>query len=204
MTGKSHLFAGAASVMLADGVLHLAAKLPVLNFLKADAILNGYHGMFIQGVDMFASAGWCASSALLFAFGTLLPDIDTGKSMIRKILHMKRDTGLPESFHRTWTHSVWAVVLLWMVSVFVPILFWLAFGYTAHIFWDAFSSMGVCFFYPIQQYRCYPGGARVAKGHKLKFYRTGSMSEYVFVSMIFAAGLVLLLMQHFGMDISFV
>lgn len=201
MTGRSHLLAGLSSVVLTDSILHILSKSFVSNFIHVDFVLNSYHHMFFQGDNLFVTTGWCLISSLLFVLGTLLPDIDTDKSLIRKILHLNRDIGLPANFHRTWTHSFWIVIPLWFLILLFPVCFWFAFGYTFHVFWDCFSFMGVCFFYPFHKYIDYPNGAKVAKGHKLKIYKTGSVSEYVFIIIIFIFSIWLFITEHFGFNI---
>ena len=56
---------------------------------------------------------WC-----LLMLGTLLPDIDSKKSILGRFFH------LPVK-HRTWTHSIWPLIPLYFLGSFVPQLFFL-------------------------------------------------------------------------------
>ena len=195
MTGRSHLVAGTASIPLADGLLHGLAATPVINQLpQVTGLLTTYHGMFLQG-DGFAKVIWIVESILLFYIGTLLPDIDTGQSMIRKMTHTQSKS-VNEDGHRTWTHSIWVILLLCVLTWKVSVCFWLLFGYATHLFWDMWSAMGICLLYPFQTYRKYGTGAKVAKGHCAKLYHTGQASEYVLVGVICTVSIVVLFFCH--------
>lgn len=115
----------------------------------------------------------------LFLLGTLLPDIDSKTSTLGRWIH------IPVG-HRTWTHTIWACVLLFLPCIWQKIFIWLFLGYVLHLFWDSFSRAGVCWFYPISQYRSY-GNAKVKRLHMLKLYRTGSTSEFVVVAVLIVA-----------------
>ena len=86
--------------------------------------------------------------------------------------------------HCTWTHTAWALFILFGLS-FVSSIFGAMFvGYGLHLLMDSVSWAGICWFYPIQQYRYYPNGAFVAKNHKCKLYHAGAKSEIVFMWLI--------------------
>lgn len=88
-----------------------------------------------------------------------------------------------EIVHRGFSHSLWVVLLLGAGTLCLspyPLLFALAIGITLgwffHLFGDAFSTAGVAWFYPIQNYRRYEGGAFCVKGWRgpfLPFYKVG-------------------------------
>ena len=54
---------------------------------------------------------------------------------------------------------------------------WHGLGYVLHLFWDSFSKAGICWFYPISNYRRYPNGAFVKRGRHLTLYSVGNASE---------------------------
>ena len=113
---------------------------------------------------------------LLFLLGTCLPDVDKPNSILGRFLY------IPVR-HRTWTHAVWIPTAILVVSFTCHILFWIWFGYILHLFWDSLSYCGVCYFYPISNYRYY-GKAQVKKKHILKLYRAGQGSEYALVGAV--------------------
>ena len=119
---------------------------------------------------------WFVGVLLLFLIGTLLPDIDSKKSLFGRIVH------IPVK-HRTWTHTIWFPVLIFVGSIWYSPLFYLGAGYILHLFWDSLSAGGVCYFYPISRYRTYgSNGAFVKCKHNVKLYHTGKSSEIVVVS----------------------
>lgn len=117
------------------------------------------------------------AGALLYIFGTVLPDIDTPYSMVGRHVH------LPFK-HRTWTHALWFPIVFCVAGIFFKPLFWLGIGMVVHDFWDALSISGIHWFYPF----------RKDKPHKIKLYHTGKTSEYVTdaVVIIIAVACVLL------------
>lgn len=106
-------------------------------------------------------------------FGSLLPDIDSETSTFGSKFH------LPFK-HRTWTHSVWAILLLLALSLFFPFVRFVFLGYSLHLIEDSLSASGICFTYPFKKYIEYDSGAFIAPGHKLKLYHTGQSSEVLF------------------------
>jgi len=113
-------------------------------------------------------------------FGSFLPDVDSKSSALGRYVC------LPFG-HRTWTHSVWAVILIGLLCSALPVpgIYGLLFGYFMHLFMDGLSGMGVCWLYPFTRYVYMENGAwrkgsgkgktaKTAQGHKLKLYRTCS------------------------------
>ena len=123
-------------------------------------------------------------SILFLKIGTLLPDIDNKGSVLgSKLYNMGIDI---ESYigHRTYTHSIWLVLILFVLGkFFVPFRF-MFFGVLVHIFVDSFSKAGICFVYPLKKYIHYNSGAFVADGHRYKLYTTGSDREYLIVKYV--------------------
>lgn len=127
--------------------------------------------------------GWCfwLFAGAAFLIGTLAPDIDNEKSMLGQMLHLNLE-------HRTWTHSIWAVLAAGILSCIAPIFWWFTLGYVGHLVWDTPSKCGVCWFYPISKYRHFgDNGAKIKNGHQYYLYRAGNQSETILV-----AGLVII------------
>lgn len=82
----------------------------------------------------------------LYILGLVLPDCDNEDSYISRIVHISFD-------HRTWTHSVWAVLLLLLLGILYHPVLGLALGVFVHIFVDSFSRAGVCWLYPFTKYK---------------------------------------------------
>lgn len=185
MMGKHHV---ACNFAMLSGILVINQELHT-RFSTVDLLAR-------FGTESFGSLPAYVTLPLslgLFWLGSLLPDIDSKKSILGKFLH------LPVK-HRGVTHSVWALSILSILTLFCNPLFWLTLGYFLHILMDSLSAGGICWLYPIQKYREYPGGAKVAPGHWLKLYRTGETSEVVitilFCAVLFGASLVWLLYQR--------
>lgn len=123
-----------------------------------------------------------------FWIGCLLPDIDSEDSRFGRYFRLPME-------HRTWTHTIWACLLLFGLSWFHVYLRWLWLGYVLHIFGDFYSAAGVCLTYPKKRYIRYKNGAFVAPGHKAKLYYAGKISEkrfavicmtvFLFISVLF-------------------
>lgn len=107
-------------------------------------------------------------TSLLYAFyflGLLLPDCDSEKSFISHIVRLPFE-------HRTWTHTVWAVLLFVVAGFFYKPLWGLALGVFVHILMDSLSVLGVCWFYPITAYK-----NSIKTGFKPDKYTTGLEQE---------------------------
>lgn len=185
MMGRSHLITGACALehAYAANVLIDKANLPLLTDTK-QAVWSYFDiGGLLQNAAPLQTV---LQSLLLYLgayfIGTLLPDIDNPNSLLGRFIHLPIE-------HRTWIHAIYLylipAVLGWLVH---PAFSWLFFGVFVHLFWDSFSAAGNCWLYKlVSDYREYPGGAKVKKGHKLKLYRTGEWSEYLLVFLIVAA-----------------
>lgn len=116
--------------------------------------------------------------SICFAFGTLLPDIDSKKSMLGRFIH------IPFKQHRGWTHSVWFLMPFVILSIWSIYIRALCAGYFLHLLLDSVSAAGVCWSYPLKKYIMYPNGGFVAPGHKHKWYHAGSEAEQVLANCI--------------------
>lgn len=177
MIGRNHLIVGTCSAMCVgmgvDAVAHTDGGL-VGTYLKPLALhveseLSTFYGLPPVAAVFVGMA--------LFWFGTLLPDIDSDKSMLGRYFHLPVE-------HRTWTHAIWFVLMLGALSWFVPIFWWLTAGYFVHLFWDSLSRGGVCWFYPFSHYMRFSSGAKVKRGHTWKLYGVGDVSETFVVAVV--------------------
>lgn len=201
MMGRSHLVSAGALLFIGDGVAH-GLDAVAANFGGTLPLADKYHTLLLPGNGALDIA-WTAGALALYFLGSLLPDIDTSQSTIRKLIpfghktkRRNEDEGI-SPFHRTWTHSVWPVIGLSVLAYFVPICFWLVFGYFGHLLMDSVSNMGICWLYPFQRYWSAPNGARVANGHKLKLYRANTPAEGVVVCVVCLIGFLALMCAHF-------
>lgn len=95
--------------------------------------------------------------------------------------------------HRGITHSIWPVLGLGYLAYtqkaspfLAAILFGIVLGYFSHILGDAFSTAGIAWFYPLQGYTHYSGGAFVVKGFRGPFvpiYKVGDRA-FSFMPMV--------------------
>lgn len=176
MTGKDHLITGTAvlSSCMAYAGIRISRMTAAGNALTAEYV---WYPTGVRSDGLFLVCLYSIALIAMFWLGILLPDCDSRGSIIGKVFY------LPVK-HRTWTHTLWVVFLLMFAGSKLIWLKPLAFGYFLHLLADSVSSAGICWFYPIDRYITYPNGAFVAKGHKLKFYHTGSVSETVVVVII--------------------
>lgn len=172
MNGKNHVKCCCAA--MAAGAVSACASGDARIWRSFEVYAGVWSG--VQGTGF-----WPADMSLAVGFacvGSLLPDIDNRSSTLGRYLR------LPFG-HRTWTHSVWALVLIAAACHKIPVpgIWGLAFGYFLHLFLDGLSGMGVCWFYPFTKYVYMEDGvwktgsgkgkpAKVARGHVLKLYRT--------------------------------
>lgn len=146
-------------------------------------LLTGYFGLMLLllvGLKVLFDSTYpfeLAVLLLVFALGSLLPDIDSENSTIGKYIK-PISRAIP---HRTITHTIWVVALLiglswYLGSVYLLVL---ALGYTIHITEDAFSKQGICWFYPIiGSYDTFSGGGVKKHGRTTDFaYKTGGTGE---------------------------
>lgn len=183
MLGRDHLIANTASLAILSTGMATLAEQPVVSPLGALApATTAVISAFTQygGIDPFAVTGL---GLVFFYIGTLLPDIDSEHSMLGRHIHLPME-------HRTWTHAVWLPLIFIVAGFAFPPLWWAALGYVLHLFWDSLSRGGVCWFYPISRYVSYSGGAKVKRGHWLKLYSVGGVSEYILTAIIAAAGII--------------
>lgn len=184
MRGKSHIATNVATIALADGIIAITSNAfnndiyQELHSLVMWRLLIETDSTTAQIIVSIVSFIICTA---LFILGSLFPDIDQEKSTIGKICH------LPIK-HRTWTHTIWVVLIFALISIKLKCMIWFTLGYTLHIFYDSLSKGGICWFYPISQYRTWSSGAQVKKNHKIYLYRTGETSEIITTMLVVLMG----------------
>lgn len=119
--------------------------------------------------------------------GAQLPDIDHPKTKINRLAGPLGKL-LAKSGHRTYTHTIWAVLLLTTLTGLIywhhgPHFIWMTLvgltaGYFAHLLEDNLSIQGVLWFYPFQKFRYNQAGHPYKKRRKhWYYYRTGGTAE---------------------------
>lgn len=176
MLGKNHMVAHVCSVALISCGMTLLSH---TNFGTefSSHITNQMRILVVLPHNDIPNFVWYVGCVLLFIIGTWLPDIDNKNSILGRFIHLPIE-------HRTWTHTIWVLILIFGISIWYRMLFWLGFGYFLHLCWDSISYGGVCWFYPISQYMTYPNGAKIKKKHIFKIYRAGKASEYVLIGVL--------------------
>ena len=107
--------------------------------------------------------GFFFISFLLYGVGCVLPDIC-------------KQNWFPFK-HRTWTHAIYFPIFCFILSWYYPFIFWLGYSYLLHLIYDSFSIAGVCFLYPLSNYKRYGNGAFFKKGHRGLYRVNGNMSR---------------------------
>jgi len=129
--------------------------------------------------------------AVAFVFGSILPDIDVGWSMRETERTPFKQRTLLAS-HRGFTHHIIIPIMLIILSFFMRssngfmslYVLYLGLGIALHDALDMLSPLGV------------PYGFTYQKRIALKFYRTGEVSEYLFVFAVTSI-IVVFLFEHF-------
>ncbi|MEK6864690.1 MAG: metal-dependent hydrolase [Nanoarchaeota archaeon] len=115
--------------------------------------------------------------AAIFLFASVLPDIDTTKSVIGKRLWPISSLLILFSKHRGFFHTIWIPMAAYGIGFYFNQALCTAFalGYLVHIASDLMTSEGVSLFSPL------------SKHHVRGFIKTGGALEYVFLVMLCAA-----------------
>ena len=196
MKGTNHIITNLSTAMIVDTAIRAISYETNLSFYR-DISAFMYQRFTVDSSSPFIYTTVSVFSLLLtvtlFVFGTLLPDCDQKTSLLGRILHIPVQ-------HRTWTHTMWCVMLLSILILANPCFIWLSYGYMLHIFYDSLSKGGVCWFYPMSKYKKWASGAQVKKNHKIYLYRTGETSESILTGFIVFAGIGMLI---FGIILTF-
>ncbi|UQS86203.1 metal-dependent hydrolase (plasmid) [Nicoliella spurrieriana] len=129
--------------------------------------------------------------------GAQMPDIDVKNTRINRFFGVFGFIFAMQK-HRTWTHSIWAVLLMGGAANYLPVLqmmnanfaainfqrvfYWAIFaGYLLHLLEDSFSKQGVRWLYPISVKGTYNKHRRAgSRRSKWYFYQTGGPAERLF------------------------
>lgn len=181
MMGRNHLIAGTCTLEHVYAAGKLIEKFDFPPLIALRQITESYLGV----KELVRTPVLMAVICLLAYFiGNLLPDVDNPKSILGKIIHVPVK-------HRRWFHAIYLYLPIAALGVVHPAFSWLFFGVFVHLFWDSFSAMGNCWFYKLlSDYKEYPSGAQIKKGHRLKLYHAGEWSEYLLVFVIVSVSVV--------------
>ena len=196
MNCKNHIIAGTALVPVVDTAVK---GVSYLCHIQAFEIYRTYmFGCVTDGdiFDVHITMPVCAAIAVIsFLLGICLPDIDTEKSLISKIIKIPIHKLIE---HRTWTHTMWGIIALFTAGLLfydkLWFLNWIAYGCFMHILCDSWSRAGICWFYPISKYKSFPGGAKIKDGHFIYMYKTGEKSENVAAGALVFIGIAFLIL----------
>ena len=185
MMGKNHvkvnLFTVSAAAFVTHFVTYDAFVTRVQDVLKntlfcpVDTMFSDYLSFLSPWFPMgFPAILLTPVYLVLLYLGSLFPDIDSPRSKLGRYLPIKMQ-------HRSWPHSIWAMLFSFLLGLIHPLFWWFSFGLVFHILYDVPSRAGVCIMYPLRKYTRFPDGKFFVNGHWLKLYRAGDTSETVFV-----------------------
>lgn len=188
MMGRSHLITGACALEHAYAVNVLIDRADFAPLMTIQQTVQSYLGMDIlvqNQTPVHTIIVLVPLYLVMYFIGVLLPDIDNPDSILGRFIHVPVK-------HRTWLHAIYLylipAILGWLIH---PAFSWLFFGVFIHLFWDSFSTEGNCWFYKLfSDYKEYPNGVKIKKGHKLKLYHAGEWSEYLLLFIIVAVTVV--------------
>lgn len=190
MLGKNHMISNVASTVALCSITKIALSNPEAPFYSFAEKVKNYF-VPLQETKITVLVPFIIISFIALWFGTYMPDMDSSTSKFGKVLHIPAK-------HRTWLHAIWFPIIFFIAGFFFNPFAWLALGYTLHLFWDSLSRGGVCWFYPFSEYKNYPNGAMVKKGHKIKLYRVGEISEKITVGISIVIAIVITFIAFFG------
>lgn len=161
--------------------------------------LAGALGGWMVPVDPVSPWGvlYLLLAAVLFGIGSLLPDIDSKRSLLGRHIHVPGP-------HHGITHTDWFLTGLLLLSFpeFTRVLVWLWLGAVLHCWMDGLSRAGRVRFYPLGRHKTISlpnggGACVVTAGRRQGLYRVGQASETIVLAGILAlctAGTVPVLM----------
>lgn len=190
MLGKNHVVANLSTAGLAGAAVFGLRRYTGPGSEMIQSGLTSIKTAVITPQDGLLKYAAVAGCFGLFVLGSMLPDIDSATSKLGRYIKVPGE-------HRTWTHTMWMVFLFAGLSIKWRMLTWLTLGYFLHLFYDSLSKGGVCWFWPISQYRTYQSGAKVKKGFYIKLYGTGSVQEYVLVAVLATTSILCLLLAGY-------
>ena len=150
------------------------------------AITHISFGLLTLGlVSSFTKLPLSLEIIITASLSSLLPDIDTTKSTIGKVLKPISSFLDTKFGHRTITHSLLACIFLAIISL--PLLFLktnyyqaLQIGYFSHLMIDCINKTGIPFFYPNNTFFVFPSSPKWR-------IEVGSLAEYILCGLIILA-----------------
>ena len=153
MTGQQHLTSGvtlvAFDIAVYESLVHTWTD---ENALSA---ISGFKDFIMPEYIIFYPL-----CIIFLIFGLLWPDCDCKTSLVGRFVHIPIE-------HRTWTHTIWFVLLSGALGVLFRPFLWIGIGSFLHLFMDSFSKCGVCWLFP--NYKHF-GHAKIKKGHFVYLY----------------------------------
>lgn len=189
MKGINHIITGVSTAVIVDTSIRAVSNVFESTFYDnlchtlCQPLVSILQTLFPHTIAMITTF---FINAVMFLLGCLLPDCDQENSIMGRMLYVPVR-------HRTWTHTIWCVVVFSLMGIAVPCFYWLAYGYTIHLFYDSLSKGGICWLYPISGYKIWASGAQVKKNHKIYLYRTGETSETILIMLISSVGVCMLI-----------
>lgn len=174
MRGNDHMIVNVATAMGVGATLLLMDRSSSLSAHNISRSIVGFlfdHDFSVIN-DTFTMIFVITVSALLYLFGSLLPDIDHPYSTLGRIIHIPIK-------HRTWTHAIYPAVIFILLGLKWRLVLWLGLGYLGHLLADSVSASGVNWLYPMKN-----------KFHKIKLYHTSDISEYLTTGIWFGLNFV--------------
>jgi len=119
----------------------------------------GFAGLLYLILLTTAGVGLTALNALAVATAAVIPDIDSGASLVGRVFPPLTRAIERKFGHRTLTHSLSVVLCLALLSL-VPLLAGIdvfacvILGYASHLILDTCTPNGVRLFYPFSRLRC--------------------------------------------------
>lgn len=179
MLGRTH-----AITTTSTGLLGIYGLYRLTESVSTDVWYGSLGHKFVDMVGLnFELVGFPLVFALVVCtlgllFGSLLPDIDSKRSILgRYVPFVEEIIG-----HRTYTHTIWVVAILSGAAYYFgyTFLWMIVLGYIMHIIQDSLSIQGVDWLYPFGKgYKSYAGGASVKRGFHIGLYRVGGIIENI-------------------------
>lgn len=186
MMGKNHIITNFSNVISLYTGLKLVEQVYGSQMPFIVSVVRFNEDLLLRGCGVSLWVNLSLGACFLFV-GSILPDIDSPNSLLGRYLYLNFFK------HRGWLHTIWFILPFFLCGLrFLPLL-WLSLGMFLHLFWDNLSYGGICFFRP--NYITYSSGAMVKRGHFLKLYRVGDISETIIVSLIVILTIVIV---YFG------
>jgi len=140
----------------------------------------------IMDVSLFDKPEYIAAVVI----SSLMPDVDHPKAPIGILFYPVSKLISKYYSHRTITHSLLAVVVVWSLSWLlrsfsgVDLVFWLVGGYSSHLVLDMMTVQGVALFYPFKKNSC------VVPGNPNYRFRSNNPSHEILIFAFSAVALV--------------